>query len=130
MVVKVGGTLYSVSNVAFTLTNELYDEENVTSSGTQDLLRVKRMVTGSFSLLYDNNAIETAFQSGTTAELIIVSSQGDQNLTKGNTFGIRFPLIRYTAVPKSEDAGIFKYDVTFKAALTNGEDEIWSASFC
>lgn len=130
MVVKVGGVLYPVSDISFTLTNDLYEQKAVTTAGLQKLLRTRRQVTGSFSMVYENKDIETAFRNGTTAELIIVSSKGDAALTPGNTFAIRMPKIRYTKAGKTVDSGIFKWDIPFKAVLTLGEDSISSLSFC
>lgn len=129
MVVKVGGTLYPVSDISFTVTNDLYEQKAVTTAGLQKLLRTRRQVTGSFSMVYENKDIETAFRNGTTAELIIVSSKGDAALTLGNTFAIRMPKIRYTKAGKTVDSGIFKWDIPFKAVLTLGEDSISALSF-
>jgi hypothetical protein len=127
MAVKIGGTTYPVSNVSFELANELYRRTDVTTSGTRDIIRTKRNVTGSFSLLYEDAAVETAFRNGTTAELIMVSSEGDTALTVGNTFAVSLPKIKYTRIPKSKDSGLFKYDVSFKGVLTSGEDVIYAS---
>lgn len=129
MVVTVGGTLYTVDKIAFSIANELYRILAVTSAGTQKIARTKRTVTGSFSLLYENKDIEAAFRAGTTAELMIVSSDGSANLVLGNTFATKFPKIKYTKATKGKDNGIYKYDVTFKAVMTSGEDSIAAASF-
>lgn len=129
MVVKVGGTLYPVSDISFTITNDLYEQKAVTTAGLQKLLRTRRQITGSFSMVYENKDIETAFRNGTTAELIIVSSTGNSTLAAGNTFAIRMPKIRYTKAGKTVDSGIFKWDVPFKAVLTLGEDSLSSLSF-
>lgn len=131
MVVKVANTLYAVDKVSFTIANELYAVKAVTSAGTQKMVRVKRTVTGSFSLLYENKDIEAAFRAGTKASLMIVSSSGESKLVLGNTFAVKFPQIKYTKATKTKDSGIFKYDVPFKAVLTvsAGEDEVSSLSF-
>lgn len=131
MVVKVNNTLYAVDKIAFTIANELYAVKAVTSAGTQKMVRVKRTVTGSFSLLYENTDIEAAFRAGTKASLMIVSSSGESVLVLGNTFATKFPQIKYTKATKTKDSGIFKYDVPFKAVVvtSTGEDELSSLSF-
>lgn len=125
MAVKIGGVFISVNHVAINHANELYRRLTLNSAGTQSIIRTKRTVTGSFSLLYEDAAIETAFRDGTTAELIVVSSAGNVQLTPGNVTVVSLPKIKYTKVPKSKDAGMYKYDVTFRAAKTAGEDSIF-----
>lgn len=125
MAIKIGGTLVPVNHVALNIANELYRRLTLNSAGTQSIIRTKRTVTGSFSLLYENEAIETAFRNGTTAELVVVSSAGNAQLTPGNIAVWSFPKIKYTKVPKSKDGGMYKYDVTFRAAKTNGEDSVF-----
>ena len=125
MVVKVGGVLYPVSDVSINVANDLFERTDVTKSGIHSLIRTKRTITGSFSLLYENKDIEDVFRAGTTAELMIVSSAGDINLTLGNIFVLSLPKIKYTKVPKSVDSGLYKYDVTFKAVRQSGEDSIF-----
>lgn len=125
MVVKVGGTLYPLSNVKVDIANTLKRRDDVTTSGTKSIIRTARKITGSFSLMYENKAIEDAFKAGTTAELFVVSSAGNSTLTAGNIFCMSLPKIKYTAIPKSSQDGIYQYDVTFRAVRTNGEDAIW-----
>jgi hypothetical protein len=129
MILKVGGTLYTVSACAFALVNDLYRQTDLTTSGTRKLIRTKRTVSGSFSLLYENKDIETAFRNGTTAELVLVSSDGSAALVPGNTCGIRFPVIKYTEMKKASDAGIYRYDMAWESQMVAGEDTIF-ASIC
>lgn len=125
MALKVGGTTYPVANVKIDIANELYRREDISSAGTKELIRTKRTISGSFSLLYEDKAIETAFRNGTTAELIVASSDGNLNFVPGNTFVMSMPKIKYTKAGKSKDNGLYKYDVTFKAVRTLGEDALW-----
>lgn len=125
MAVKMGGVTYPVSKVSLNIANELYRRKDVTTSGTRSIIRTKRTVTGSFDLLYENKDVENAFNSGTTAELLVVSSEGNLNLVPGNTFAISLPKIKYTKASKSKDSGLYAYAVTFKAVRTNGEDSIF-----
>lgn len=129
MVVKVGGTLYPVSNISFGIANELVRILAVTSAGTVRIPRVRRTITGSFSLLYENKDIEAAFRAGTTYELMIVSSTGESKLVSGNTFAVRFAKIKYTKATKTKDNGMYKYDIPFRAIMTSGEDSLSSLSF-
>ncbi len=131
MVVRVNDTLYAVDKIAFTVANELFAIKAVTSAGTQKMVRVKRTVTGSFSLLYESKDIEAAFRAGTKVSLMIVSSSGESKLVLGNTFAAKLPQIKYTKATKGKDSGIFKYDVPFKAVVVAaaGEDEVSSLSF-
>lgn len=114
MAIRVGGTTYPVSSVAFNRANSLTRRKDCTSAGTKKMLRTESEVTGSFSLAYENADIETAFKNGTTAELVIVSSTGAAKLVAGNVYAVRMPLIKYTAIPKSEQDGVYQYDVSFE----------------
>ena len=126
MLVNVGGSLYHVSDVGIEINNGIYKRTSVTTSGIQAAIRTDRVVTGSFSLLYENKDVEVAFRNDDRNELIIIA--GD---TAGNIFAIRLPRIRYTETPITVDAGLFKYDISWEAELTDalGEDEITSCSF-
>lgn len=125
MAIKIGGVTLPVNHVAVSIVNDLYRRLTLGGAGTQSIIRTKRTVTGSFSLLYEDAAIENAFRNGTTGELIVVSSAGNVNLTVGNTFVLSLPKIKYTKVANSKDTGMYKYDVTFRAAKTVGEDSLF-----
>jgi hypothetical protein len=128
MAIKMAGTTYALGACGINVANELYRRKALTTAGTENVVFVKRTITGTFTMLYDNKDIEAAFRAGTTAELVIISSTGAAALVPGNTFGIRLPKIKYTKVPKSEDSGIYQYSVSFKAILTAslGEDSIFA----
>lgn len=125
MTVSMGGASMAASNVSLNIANELFNVTALTTTGVTNVIRVKRTITGSFSVFYANKDIEDAFRNGTTATLMLVSSTGGTNLVVGNTVAISLPKIKYTAVPKSKDNGIYKYDVSFRAARTLGEDSIF-----
>ncbi len=125
MVVKMGGTLYPVSKVSISVANELYKRQDVSTSGIKSIIRTKRTVSGSFDMLYENKDVEAAFNAGTTAELMVVSSEGSEALTLGNTFVLSCPKIKYTKAGKGKDSGLYSYNITFKAARTSGEDSIF-----
>jgi hypothetical protein len=127
MVIKVGGTSYPLEALSFTLNNSLYRRKALTTAGTSNIIQTARMVTGSFTLAYENKDVEQAFRDGTTAELMLVSSTGDPTLVSGNTFACWMPKIKYTEVPKGETEGIYQYNVAFKAILTSGEDTIYAS---
>lgn len=124
MVVTVGATSYPVSNIALSIKNDLYRKLDVTSSGTNEIIKTGRSVTGSFSLLYADKTVEDAFEADTAASLRVVCGTAD-----GNTFAFRILNMRYIEVPKSEDNGCYKYDISFEADPSVGGDEITSVSW-
>lgn len=128
MVVKIGGVLYPVSATNVTLVNTIFERTDVTKFGLHSLIRTAREITGSFELLYENKDVDAAFRAGTTAELFILSSHGATSAPViGNTFVLSFPKIRYTAVPKNAESGLYKYAVTFRAVRTLGEDSMFAS---
>ena len=113
MVVKIGGVTYEASDVKFELDLPMYKKQAVTGTGISKIVRSgKRKVSGSFSLLFEDSTVETALRAGTKAELAIVCNGG-----LGNIFAIRFPQIKYLKAPISADNGLYKYDVSFMAAM-------------
>lgn len=124
MVVTIGGVSHPVSNVALQVQYDIYKQLAVTTSGTQDIMHTGRGITGSFSLMYENKNVEDAFRADTQAEARIVCGS-----TAGNIFAVRIPKLRYAEVGKSEESGCYKYDVSFLAVPTAGEDDISSASW-
>ena len=120
---------YGASAVAFNLANELYRQLSVCTAGTQNLIRTGRGVTGSLSLLYDEDYVtfETAWDNETLAELMMVSSAGNAALVQGNIFAACIPQIKYLDIPKTEDSGIYKLDIAWEAQYVNGEDTLFLA---
>lgn len=131
MKVTIDGTTYDVSDVAFEVNNELFKRTAVTTSGISKVIRTKRQVQGSFSLLYEDKTIEDALRADTRAELVLVAGSA-----AGNIFAVRFPAIRYIETPVTVDSRLFKYDVSFVCepdtddTLGSGYDnELYSASW-
>lgn len=126
MKVRVGGTTYDCSKVAFGIDNTQAKRQAVTTSGITKIVRVDRKITGSFSLLYENKTIEDAMRASTKSELVIVAGS-----TEGNIFAVRFPSIRYTDTPKSVVDGLYQYDVAFQAGMKDNaaESEMSSVVF-
>ena len=124
MTLTLGGSTIALSSLAFDIAHSLYRRLDLTSSGTKEIKNTGRRITGSFSLYYDSEAIETTFRNDTKAELRVTAGS-----TAGNIFAMRIPKLRYMAVPKSEQNGIYQYDVTWEAVATNGEDELTSISY-
>lgn len=123
MVLTLAGTSFGMQNLQIEITNEVYRKLDLTTSGTQKILFTRRRITGSFSLIYENKDIEDAFRADTKSEFRIVGGS-----TAGNILALRIPKQKYTAVPKGEESGYYKYDTSFQAVLTNGEDELTSLS--
>lgn len=126
------GTTTPVTNAALSIAHDQVRRLDITSSGTNSIIATGRTVSGSFSLPYSDSALETAFMNDTNAELVIVTSDGGLDLTVGNTFAIRMPQIRYSSAAKTEDSGIYQYDMAFTAAkdvAVSGESSITSVSF-
>lgn len=122
MVIEIGGVSMPLQNLQIEQANELYRKQSLTSFGTEKILYTRRRVTGSFSLLYEGKAIEDAFRAETKAALRVVTGT-----VPGNIFALRL-LLKYLSVPKGEESSYYKYDTTFEAVLTNGEDEVTSYS--
>ncbi len=124
MVLTIGAVSTPLSSLSVEIANELFRRLSMTTAGTQSVIGTKRTVSGSFSLFYEDKAVEDAFRADTKSELRVVAGS-----TPGNIFCLRLPKVKYTAVPKSDDSGIYKYDVSWKAISTIGEDELTSISF-
>lgn len=131
MKVTIDGTTYDVSDVAFEINNELFKRTAVTTPGISKVIRTKRQVQGSFSLLYEDKTIEDALRADTRAELVLVAGNA-----AGNIFAVRFPAIRYIETPVTVDSRLFKYDVSFVCepdtddTLGGGYDnELYAMSF-
>lgn len=124
-VLKIGGVSYSASSVKFDLKNELFKREDLTSSGVKSIIRTKRTITGSITMLYESKNFQDQYQAGDTAELLIVSSDGAATLTPGNTFAASFPKIRLTKAGVTESNGLYQYDLQWKAVRTSGEDAMY-----
>lgn len=143
MDIKLSGAVTNTPLVSLSLniTNDLQRMMDMTTAGTQNILQTARSVTGSFSLMYENKDIEDAFRAGTTATLMVACSSPAANgyLVLGNTFAIFLPKIKYTKAGKSNDNGMWRYDISFEAiaggtgitpvgGTTAGvEDEIFAA---
>lgn len=131
MIVKLGGVTYEVSDVKFEMGLPMFKKQAVTGSGISSIVRSgKRTVSGSFSLMFENSTVETALRNGTKAELVLVCNGG-----LGNIFAIRFPQIKYLKAPISATDGLYKYEVSFMAAMEIvsstpvAESEITCAAF-
>lgn len=129
MTVLIDGVVYPLSGCNIALDNTLYRQTAITTAGTQNLIRTSRAVSGSMQLLYDSTytVFETAWFNNTSADLLLASSRGDTLLTEGNIFAVCLPAIRYSDVPKSDDSGLYRMDITFEAGFVTGEDTIYAA---
>lgn len=125
--VNIGGSSVGADSFAFRLNNEIYERQDITTSGISKMIRTGRKIEGSFSVLYESADIFNAFKNATDNEALIVL--GRNSLAAGQIVAIRIPKMRYTAVPISKDSKIFKYDITWEAVMTNGEDTLTSISF-
>lgn len=125
--INIGSSSIDVDSFAFKLNNEIYDKKAVTTSGISKMIRTGRKIEGSFGVLYENADIFTAFKNATESEAAIILSRS--SLAAGQIVAVRIPLMRYVQVPISKDNKIFKYDVTWEAVMSTGEDTITSVSF-
>lgn len=104
------GTTYNASDVSVNVTSDVVDVEAITTDGiTNKVITGKSEVGGSFSLEYDGATLFDQFQSGTTGELFGTVSNA------GGAAGIYMPKVMFTNVAKSDDNGIFKDSVDFRA---------------
>ena len=125
-----------ISNVQFTITNEVYKKLCIASKGVQETLRTSRSVTGSLNTFYENKDFQDAFKEDTTYKFRAIfnyASDLDASGNKvfktegGNIIAISVPQLKFSSVGVEEDSGIFKYNNSFSAEPIEGDDEIYMA---
>lgn len=126
--IKIGGSAIKVDKIACGIKNEIFDREDVTSDGISDRIHTGRVIEGSFSVLYESADIFNAFKNRTDNEAVLLLSN-DGGLTAGQIVAIKIPKMRYTKAKIGQDNALFKYDVSFTANITNGEDALSSISW-
>lgn len=120
-VIRIGGSVVRVDKIAFGIKNDIYDREDVTSDGISARIHTGRTIEGSFSVLYESADIFNAFKNRTDNEAVIILSNAT-TLPAGRIVAIRIPKMRYTKAGIGQDNNLFKYDITFAANITAGED--------
>jgi hypothetical protein len=127
-VVKIDGTLVPCDKFTFRLTNKIYDRKDITTPGISKRIQMSREITGSFSVVYEDDTIYDAFMADTRCEALLVV--GRLGLINGNCIILSVPLLKYTDVPMNLDDQIYKYDATWMGeASSTGEDSIGAVSF-
>lgn len=125
--VKIAGTLVPCDKFNFKIANELFPRKDITSTGISKQIRTGRRIEGSFDLLYEDQTLYDTFKADTEAEAIIILSRS--SMAAGNIVAIRIPKLRYVSVPVGIESKIFKYSASWRADMTNAEDEVTSVSF-
>lgn len=126
--IKIGGTSVECDKFQFRINNGIYDKKAVTSQGISKRIQTKRAVEGSFDVLYESAAFQTAFENDTTAEAKVI--MGRYGFINGNCVAIRIPKMRYVKVPVTADNDLWKYSIGWEAARTAGsEASLTSVSF-
>jgi|GEM_PF-4580573 len=123
MRVLIGGSSHNCDKFSFKISNEIYDDKDLTTDGIGQKIHTARTVEGSFSELYRSLAIYTAFKNDTQSTAIIVCGR-DGKVTAGNAIVLIVPAMRYIKTPITKDNNLFKYDVSYKAmnGLVGSED--------
>ena len=114
MILTIGGTSHQCDKFGFKISNEIYDDKDLTTDGIGAKIHTGRTVEGSFSELFRSLAVYTAFKNDTNSTAVIVCGRNGK-VTAGNAIVLIVPAMRYTKVPIKADNNIFKYDVTYKA---------------
>ena len=125
-----------ISNLQFSLTNEIYKKQCIQTTGIGKIIRTARNVTGSLNTFYASESFGDDFKSNVSYNLRALfnyttsMSAGvrQQVTTPGNVIAVAIPKLNMTEVSISEDTGIFKYDNTFSAEPTgSGDNELMIA---
>ena len=119
-VASIGGASVEMEKFMFRITNTLYDKKAITSAGISKRIQTKRKIEGSFDVLYENAAFQTAFEAGSTAVAKII--MGRNGFINGQCIAIRIPKMRYTKAPVKADNDVWKYSISWQAARTVGSE--------
>ena len=127
--IKIGGTTYNCDRFNLRITNEIYDDKDITSSGIKQKIHTGRKVEGSFSLLHRSLDIYEMFKNETTAEAVIII--GRNGFVTGQCVALRIPKMKFVKTPVGADNKLFKYDVSWEADIgtVGSEDTITSLAF-
>ena len=121
-----------ISNLQFTITNEVFKKQCIATSGIGEVIRTSRKAEGSLSTFYEDSAFQTAFRAETQYVLramfnytsSISGSTRDQVTTPGNILAIYAPQLKFSSVGIGEESGLFKYDTQFSLEPNEGDDEL------
>lgn len=123
MTLTIGGSSHQCDKFSFKISNEIYDDKDLTTDGIGAKIHTGRTVEGSFSELYRSLSIYTAFKNDTNSSAVIVCGANGK-VTTGNAIVLIIPNMRYIKTPVKADNDLFKYDVSYKAmnGLLGNED--------
>jgi len=122
-----------ISNIQFSITNEVYKKQCIATLGVGEVLRTSRAVTGSLNTFYTSKAFSQAFRENTKYRLmglfnyakgLLANGDKDFNTEAGNIVAVSAPQLQFSDVSVSEDSGIFKYDSSFSCEPIEGDDEL------
>lgn len=119
-IIKIGSSAIKAKQFDMKYTNELYIEEDVTSSGITGIYHTGRKITGTYNLLYENDDIIDTFINSTTNSAFLVL--GKSSLAAGGIVVLYLPKIRYVETPIEEDNKMYRQGVSWEAEKTSGED--------
>lgn len=121
-----GGSTVEADKFQFRINNTIYDRKSITTEGITKRIQTKRRVEGSFSVLYEDSGFQDDFENDQTAEAILI--MGRNGFMPGHVMALRIPALRYLKVPVNADSDLWKYEITWQAQRTLGEDSITSLS--
>lgn len=112
--IKLGGSTVRCDKFAIKVANEIYDDQDISTSGIVAKIHTGRTVSGSFSSLYRSLDFFTAFKNHTSVAGVIALGEGG-SLMKGKAVAIILPKMRYEETPLKATDKLYQYDVTYKA---------------
>lgn len=116
IVMKKDKTVLNAQDVNITITNTLNDRMAVTSNGISDKVITNKSIEISYSIDLEDLTAYTDLKNNTEAELYIELVNGTEEAK------IYIPVMSYTAVDKSDDAGVLSLAITASAYPdANGE---------
>ena len=116
IVMKKDKVVLNAQDVSITITNTLNDRMAVTSNGISDKVITNKSIEISYNIDLENLDAYTDLKNNTEAELYIELVNGTEEAK------IYIPVMSYTAVDKSDDAGVLSLSITAMAYPdANGE---------
>lgn len=115
-------TILHAQDVTITITNTLNDRTAVTSNGISDKVLTNKAVEISYSIDLEDLTAYTALKNNTEAELFVELINGTESMK------IYIPVMSYTAVDKSDDAGVLSLSISARAYPDASDEAIYIAT--
>lgn len=122
MIMKKDGVTINAQDVTITITNTLNDRTAVTSNGISDKVLTNKSVEISYSIDLEDLTAYNDLKNNTEAELYVELVNGTENAR------IYIPVMSYTSVDKSDDAGVLSLSITANAYPDASGEAIYIAT--